>query len=374
MRTLITLLILSLTFTFTFAQTPITDEVTGVQYTVEEYINANFPVGMVFTSDGTLFYNEKTTGNVRMVLPDGTRQLTPVINLPTDALQERGMLGIALDPNFDDNQMMYVVHTRVGTVSDFPANTLVRFRVEDGQAVDVEELLSLPITNGELRHNGGNVHFDNEGYLYLSIGDYGDASNSQNLDTLQGAIHRFEVTDEGLQPAPDNPFDDNSIFAYGLRNPFDFTFDPISNLLFATEVGPSCDDELNLILAGFNYGWDEDYECVGTDFISGLRLYAPPLLSFNPVEAPTGVIVYNHPAIPEWQGDLFFCNWTFGDLRRVVLDESRTKIESVHDIDLGGATCRIDLVVGIDGGLYFGTVGDGTGAIMRLMPITDNDE
>lgn len=357
------------------AQRTLTDDETDVRYRVETYAPANFPVGMVFAPDGSLFYNEKITGNVRRIAPDGVTQRTPVISLPTNALQERGMLGITLDPAFEDNSLIYVMHTREGTARDYPANTLVRFRYEAGRGHDLETLWSVPITTGQLLHNGGNVHFDAQGYLFVSLGDYGEAAYAQDTSTPQGGIHRFIVTDEGLQPAPGNPFgDDNSLYAYGLRNPFDFTFDPLGGRLFVSEVGPSCDDEINLILPGFNYGWGPDYQCVGLDLIPGLPLYARPLLSFTPVEAPTGIVFYDHPAIPAWQGDLFFCNWNFGDLRRVVLDETRTRVEAVYDINLGGVMCRIDLVVGPDGALYFGTVGEGGGAIMRLVPLNDASE
>lgn len=351
------------------AQSPLIDDTTGTRYIVEEYVRANFPVGMVFAPDGRLFYNEKLTGNLRVVSADGVLQPQPVVTLPTSSLQERGMLGLALSPDFANDQLVYVVHTLEGTARDFPANRLVRFTVDaQNVAGELEELWRLPIENGLLLHNGGNVHFDNDGYLYLSIGDYGEAANAQDLSTPQGAIHRFEVTNEGLVAAQDNPFEESSIYAYGLRNPFDFTFDPLMSRLFATESGPTCDDEVNVIMPGFNYGWGVDYECVGKGFISGLDLYASPMLSYSPPIAPTGITVYDGEAFPEWYGDLFFCDWNFSTLYRVVLDETRSRALSDQALDLGGAGCRIDLVVGPDGALYFGTVGDGGGAIMRLRP------
>src|SRR5690349_16620116 len=79
---------------------------TNILYRVERYALANFPVGMVFAPDGRLFYNEKTTGNVRVITAEGKTLPDPVISLPTDALQERGMLGIALDPDFVNNNLM----------------------------------------------------------------------------------------------------------------------------------------------------------------------------------------------------------------------------------------------------------------------------
>lgn len=370
--------LLLLTILPTAAQEPavtFTDAPTDTTYTVEPYVaQANFPVGMAFAPDGRLFYNEKVTGNVRVVTPDGELLREPVINLPTDALQERGMLGIAVAPDFETSQQLYVVHTLPGTARDYAANRLVRFTVgEDNIATDeAEELMRVPIETGYLLHNGGNVHFDDDGHLYLSLGDYGEAAYAQDLTTPHGAIHRFSVTDDGLVPAEGNPFgDDNSIYAYGLRNPFDFTIDPNSKLLYASESGPTCDDEINAIIAGFNYGWGEGYECAGEDFIPGLDRYAPPMLTYTPPIAPTGIVVYEGEAFPQWQGDLFFCDWVQGRLQRVDLNEGRTQAEAIHEIDLGEADCRIDLTIGNDGALYFGTVGNDSGVIYRLAPAAD---
>lgn len=285
------------------------------------------------------------------------------------------MLGITIDPAFAENGYVYVVHTRVGDARNYPTNTLVRFTLVDGEAQDVRTLARYPITTGELLHNGGNVHFSPDGHLFLSLGDFGKPANAQDLSVPQGKLLRFRLTDDGtLLPAVGNPYgDDNPAYAIGLRNPFDFTFDPVTGNLFSAEVGPSCDDEINLILPGFNYGWDEGYQCSGRAVLAQYRLYMPPLLTFTPVIAPTGIAFYVGDSFPMWQNDLFFCDWNFGELRRVVLNEARTGVESVHLIPLGTAKCKLDLVVGADGALYFGTVGEGGGAIMRLRPYEDGE-
>lgn len=368
----ITLFLLLLPIMSLQAQTPtFVDDETGTEYTIETYQTANFPVGMVFAPDGRLFYNEKTTGNVRVILADGTQQLEPVVTLETDALQERGMLGITLSPDFETDNTLYVVHTLIGDARNFPANRLVRFAIDENNiAGEVEELMRVPIETGELLHNGGHVYFDEDGYLYWTIGDYGDDSNAQDLETPQGAIHRFQLDEDGLSIPNDNPFENNSIYAYGFRNPFDFAFDTLSDVIFVGEVGPNCDDEINAVQAGSNHGWRENYDCVGVDGIVDVENYVPPMLSYSePVIAPTGIIVYDGEAFPEWQGDLFFCNWSFGNLYRAELDESRTQVEAIHEIDLGEATCKLDLVIAPDGSLYFGTVGGGGGMIMHLRPV-----
>jgi glucose/arabinose dehydrogenase len=198
------------------------------------------------------------------------------------------------------------------------------------------------------------------------LGDYGDASNAQKLDVPQGKIHRFEVTTDGLKPAPGNPFPFSSIYVFGLRNTFDFTIDPISGSLFGTENGFHCDDEVNLLLPGKNYGWSENYgtDCFGTDPVD-VPDYMPPLLSYTPTIAPTGIMVYDGSAFPEWGGQLFFCAFNTGKITRVVLDETRTKVVSSAIVELAkDQGCRTDIAVAPDGNIYFGDLS----AIYRLVP------
>ena len=343
----------------------------GTRYRVEPFLTANFPVGLAFTPDGELFYNEKTTGNVRYVRADGTRQIEPVISLAVDALQERGLQAIALDPHYETNRHIWVFYTAQGTSRDYPANKVLRFQFEDGIGTNPVEFLSLPIDTGHLLHNGGGLQFDDEGYLYVGVGDYGDASRPQDLTLPHGKIHRFAIQDDRLVIPDDNPFEGSSIYAYGLRNPFDYAFDPLSGRLFATENGDDCDDELNLILPGFNYGYREHYECAGTRFIVGLGRYLPPLLSYTPTIAPAGIAFYDHPALPQWRNDLFFCSWNDGVLHHVRLAAGRNRVEFDRQIELGAVRCRIDVAVSPSGAIYFGTVGGGTGAIYRLLPLHD---
>lgn len=346
----------------------------GITYTVERYVMANYPVALAFAPDGRLFYTEKTTGNVRVVSADGVTQREPVITLPTDSLAERGMLGLALDPAYAENGYIWVVHTAPGTTRDFPANNLVRFREQDGVGSDPEIMLSIPITEGTLIHNGGNIRFDADGLLYLSVGDYERAANSQDLSVPQGKIHRFAVTDDGLVPAPGNPFEDNSIYAYGFRNPWDFAIHPQTGFIYATENGQHCDDEINLVLRGFNYGAGPGYVCGGTAAGIDLTRHLKPLLAFTPTQAPTGIVIYDHPAVPQWQGKVFFCVWNDGypSLRMLTLNAAGNSVEQVDEINLGAGRCRIGITVGPEGGLYFSTVGSEGGAIYRLLPRTQN--
>lgn len=325
--------------------------------------NAQFPVALAFAPDGTLFYTEKETGRVRLVTPEGELQRDPVITLPTDAFVERGLLGITVDPHYEENNFVWVYHTQPNTVEPpYPINKIVRFEVVDGVGQNPVDMLSVPVVTRVGHHMGGNLHFGPDGLLYVSIGDYGDASFAQDIQAIPGRIHRFAVENDTLVPAPGNPFANNSTYAYGLRNSFDFDFDPFSDgSIFATENGPTCDDEINLIFPGGNYGWRPDYPCDDNDPQAGSR-FVYPLLHFTPTEAPTGIIIYDGKKFPEWEGSLFFCGWNRGIMRRAELDDSRTRFEKVEIFDLRDHTCSTDIEVAPDGSIYF-TSG---GAIHRI--------
>lgn len=318
-------------------------------YRIEFVTGANFPVAMAFAPDGRLFYTEKETGRVRVVSADGERQREPVIEVPTDAFIERGLLGITLDPNYTENGYIWIYHTQPNTIEPpYPINKVVRFREENGIGTDPIDMLAVPVVTREGHHNGGNLRFDETGYLYVSIGDYGDANFAQEITAMPGRIHRFAVVDDALVPAPDNPFEENSTLAYGLRNPFDFDFDLNGIDLIASENGPTCDDEINLIIPGGNYGWQPNYDCNAT---SGR--FVSPIISYTPTEALTGVLVYDGEMFPEWYGDVFYCGWNRGRMWRGTFDEQRTRFADTHVMDLDGEICSTDVEIHPDGSIYF---------------------
>jgi glucose/arabinose dehydrogenase len=215
-------------------------------------------------------------------------------------------------------------------------------------------MLDVPLTTNNLWHQGGNIHFGPDGMLYLAIGEYYQPQLAQDVNASPGKINRFQVQGDTLVPAPDNPFAGSAAFAYGLRNPFDFDFDPYASAfqIFATDNGPDCDDELNLILEGGNYGWRPGFPCDdGSPQNTGLYLY--PLWHITPTEAPTGVAVYTGTQIPQWEGNVFFCMWLTGRMRRGILDPSRSRFVGVRDVELQGQTCNIEVESGPDGAIYF---------------------
>lgn len=344
------------TTTVTPTTTPTLDPDLPANYRIEKVVDASWPIAIDWTSDGRMFFTERFTGYLRMVNSDGTLQANPVWTFPVSTEGERGLLGVAVSPDYNQTGYIYVYYTRVaGDGYNVPTNRIVRLTESGGSASDPLVMLDVPLTTNNLWHQGGNIHFGPDGMLYLAIGEYYQPALAQDVNAIPGKINRFQVVGDTLVAAPDNPFPGSAAFAYGLRNPFDFDFDPYTTShlqIFATDNGPDCDDELNLILAGGNYGWRLGYPCDdNAPRDSGTYIY--PLWHTTPTEAPTGVAVYTGHHIPQWHSQVFFCMWNTGKMRRVILDPTRSYVLGVREVDLKGQTCNIEVENGPDGTLYF---------------------
>lgn len=348
-------------------QNPIAEELplaAGVDVVLE---NMHTPVTVVVAPDGRIFYTEKDSGNVRVAI-DGAIQEEPVLNLPVGAHGEQGMLGLALDPGFEENHHIWISHTLPANANDGEKiNRVMRFTEVNNKATDVQVAYESPNSSGDGTHNLNNLVFAPDGMLYITIGDDSQAFLSQNLGDPRGKIHRFFPTIP-LSVPDDNPFYDgdgpneDSIYVRGLRNAFDFVLDPLSEDLrfFATENGPNCDDEVNLILPGYNYGWDDAYFCEDPQRYREEINTIPPMLVWEETNAPTGIIVYTGDDFPEWYGDVFFCTYD-GILHHLKLNESRDAVRMHKWIP--GMFCQTDVLNGPDGSLYFlegGGYTDGT--------------
>jgi len=325
---------------------------TPVAFRVETFRSGlDFPVTMAFAPDGRLFFNELDTGNVR-IIENGQLLPTPFATLPVETSGERGLLGLAFDPNFATNRFVYVFYSDRNLANQ----RLLRFTdvANNGtnQTVIVDNLPSTSV------HNGGNIGFGRDGKLYVTIGDNTDAANSQNPDLVSGKILRYNL--DGTIPA-DNPFGFNrAAFNLGLRNSFDFTFHPATGTIYASENGPNCDDEINRIVLGGNYGWRPSYPCGDTDpnFIQPLTRFTPPI-------APTGVMFYTGTVFPQFQNSLFLVDFNSGRVRRFVVDENNQgRIVSSEVVVDGGLGQLLDIVPGPDGFIYFSS----TSAIHRIVP------
>jgi glucose/arabinose dehydrogenase len=168
------------------------------------------------------------------------------------------MLGIALHPDYPDEPFVYVYATR--DVDGDLRNQILRFEDDGGTGTAQTVIFSSPASTSPY-HNGGRIAFGPDGMLYAIVGDGHDASNAQDRsDNDRGKIIR--IAPDGDVPAT-NPFDDR-VWAFGIRNSFGFAFDPETGRLWETENGPACNDEVNRIRKGRNYGWGPSATCEGT--------------------------------------------------------------------------------------------------------------
>ena len=210
---------------------------------------------MEIAPDGRIFVCQQ--GGSLRVIKDGALLSTPFLTLSVDASGERGLLGIAFDPNFASNNFIYVYYT----VSTSPRhNRVSRFTANGDVAVSGSETVLLDLDNltSATNHNGGAIHFGPDGKLYIAVGENATASNAQTLNNRLGKILR--INSDGTPPA-DNPFfnqatgNNRSIWALGLRNPFTFAFQPGTGRMFINDVGEASWEEINDGIAGSNYGW-----------------------------------------------------------------------------------------------------------------------
>lgn len=325
--------------------------------------DAAFPIAMAIAPDGRIFYTEKATGRVR-VIKNAALLPTPFVQVSTNSFNERGLLGITLHPDFANNGFVYVYYTLAGDAAlGAEANRVARF-VADGDVAAPGEtpIIDLPVS-AATNHNGGNIRFGPDGKLYITIGELADAPTAQDLGKLQGKILR--LNDDGTVPA-DNPMPGSAIYAYGVRNSFDFTFDPVSEEIFATENGPESDDEINRILAGGNYGWPNVVgyaDGAEKTFADANPNYYDPLIAINPVTAPTG-IDFSPNTLFGKAFTLYFGEYKTGRIYAVELNDARDASTSQAQFAAGIPGGITDVQFAPDGSMYILT-GE---AIWRVTP------
>jgi len=320
------------------------------------------PTSMDFAPDGRLFVCLQ--GGQLRVIKNGSLLPTPFVSLTVNSSGERGLLGVAFDPNFATNNFVYVYYT-----APTPSihNRVSRFTANGDVAVAGSELVLLDLENlSATNHNGGAIHFGPDGKLYVAVGENAVPSNSQTLTNRLGKVLR--INSDGSIPS-DNPFFNTatgvnrSIWALGLRNPFTFAFQPGTGRLFINDVGQNAWEEINDGIAGSNYGWST---CEGfcTPPNSNFR---DPLFQYgHGSTSTTGCAIvgggfYNPATIQfpaSYVGKYFFADLCTGWIR--VFDPTNN---TAADFGSGVAT-PVDLKVGSDGSLYYLAIG--SSAVFRI--------
>ena len=321
------------------------------------------PTAMDLAPDGRLFVCVQD-GQLR-VIENGTLLATPFVTLTVDSNGDRGLLGIAFDPDFASNQFVYVYYTVPGSPAH---NRVSRFTANGNVAVAGSETVILDLDNLSTydSHNGGAIHFGPDGKLYIAVGENGNPANSQTVANLLGKMLR--INSDGTIPS-DNPTTfpgidgsptgiNRAIWAVGLRNPFTFAFQPGTGRMFINDVGEHTWEEINDGIAGSNYGWNL---CEGfcsppnANFRDPLFEYGHGI-SDNGGCAIIGGAFYN-PAVNQfpasYTGKYFYTDFCNGWIR--LMDPSVNTSTAFAT----GITYPVDLKVGPDGSLYYLAEGNG---------------
>ncbi|HEX8136527.1 MAG TPA: PQQ-dependent sugar dehydrogenase, partial [Pyrinomonadaceae bacterium] len=320
------------------------------------------PTAMALAPDGRIFVCQQT-GQLR-VIKNGALLPAPFLTVNVDSQGERGLLGVAFDPNFVNNNFIYIYYT-----ATTPAvhNRVSRFTAtaNGDVAVPGSEFVLLELNNlGATNHNGGAMHFGPDGKLYVAVGENANGANSQTLNNLLGKILR--LNSDGSIPS-DNPFfnsatgNNRAIWALGLRNPYTFAFQPGTGRMFINDVGEVTTEEINDGIAGSNYGWPTcEGVCANPSFRNPLFTYGHGFSSTTGC-AITGGAFYN-PAVVQfpasYTGKYFFADFCSGWIR--LLDPSNN---TATDFATGIAN-PVDLLVAPDGSLYY--LARGAGSVFRV--------
>ena len=284
------------------------------------------PLGIVSAGDSRLFIVQKTG---RIMIYDGTRVLTtPFLDIHTrlssDSVGdgEHGLLGLAFDPI--NTQFFYVDYTNlVGDIA------IERYAIsDDPNFADPDSatvVLRIPHP-GSNQHNGGQLQFGPDGYLYISVGDGGfigdPFGNSQNLSVLLGKILRIDVSTLPYTIPPSNPFD-NEIWAFGLRNPWRFSFDRLTGDMFIADVGQNDFEEVDFQAAGTvggqNYGWHlmEGDHCFNPSSDCEQDSFVMPVIEYGHVAGAcsiTGGYRYRGARYPRLTGIYFYGDYCTGTI------------------------------------------------------------
>ena len=322
------------------------------------------PWELMFAPDGRLFFTQRP--GVVSFIENGETKVWLQLDSVVAEIGESGLLGIALHPNFSENKYVYIGYTYAETKYPLKlVNKLVRYREDAATKTPVFDKVIMDGITGNYVHNSGPLEFGPDGKLFWAVGEAFSPDLAQDMEVLNGKILR--MNDDGSLP-DDNPMQGSYIYSLGHRNPQGLAFHPETGSLWATEHGPSeeqgcCNDEINMIKPGANYGWPM---IRGSQTQAGLE--TPVYHSGDTTTwAPTGGVFITQG---DWKGSLVFTGLRGQALYRAVFDPANAnaiiEVERYLYQDLGRLR---NVIEGPDGKLYIAVSNqDGRGD-----PTTEDD-
>lgn len=349
---------------------------TPVNFTVEaEKVVSGTGIGwgIAFLPDGDMLVTEKSGTLFRISDGEIVAEITEGIPSDLDVNGQGGFLDIELHPDYEDNGWIYFSYSSSAGEGEGSNTAIMRAQLNNDALTNSEVLYKAEPNSSRGQHYGSRIVFDDEGYLFFSIGDRGNRDVlPQDITMDGGKIYR--LNDDGSIPS-DNPFvgEDGAkeaVYSYGHRNPQGMALNPQSGMIWANEHGPRGGDEVNIVEPGNNYGWpviSYGINYNGTEFAEDTARAGmeQPVLYWDPSIAPAGMTFVTSDVYPGWEGDLLVASLKFSYIAHLdvegdeILDETRL-VEGVG---------RIRAVEeGPDGYIYFTAEGDG---VYRLVPSTE---
>ena len=328
----------------------------------------NIPWGFVFLPDDSMLITEK---NGKLIHFKDEKKIE-ISGLPRiKVLGQGGLLDIELHPNYTSQRWIYISYVSSDELGEGANTTIMRCKLENNSLVEKQVLYKTSTNSESGIHFGSRIAFDNDGYLYFSVGDRGNREeNPQDINRDGGKVYR--LYDDGVMPE-DNPFikDENAktaIYSYGHRNSQGMARHPKTGKIWTHEHGPKGGDEINIINKGKNYGWPKICYCTNYDGTTltehtSLPGMEQPLHYWTPSIAPSGMAFVTSDIYPGWKENLLVGSLKFQYISRCVLENNKVIKEEKILEDVG----RIrSIEQGNDGYIYVGVENVG---IVKIVPL-----
>lgn len=327
----------------------------------------SIPWGFVFLPDKSMLINEKEGKMIHF--KDGKK-----INIEgVPEIYNRGqggLLDIALHPKYEENGWLYITYASSEGEGDGGHTALMRAKLKDNKLLEKQVLYKATPNTTKGQHFGSRIVFDNDGYLYFTIGERGERDvNPQDITRDGGKVYR--LNDDGTIPT-DNPFYNvpnakKAIYTYGNRNPQGMVLNPTTGEVWTHEHGPRGGDEINIVKKGANYGWpviSYGINYSGTKFTdkTAQKGMEQPLHYWVPSIAPSGMAFISSDNYPGWKGDLLVGSLKFEYVDKCVLKDAKV-VKEERLLDGLGRVRTIN--EGPDGYIYVGIENLG---IVKLLP------
>ena len=327
----------------------------------------SIPWGFVFLPDNSMLINEKEG---KMIHYKDGKKIT-IEDVPKVYNRgQGGLLDIALHPNYKENGWIYITYASSEGEGEGGNTALMRVKLKDNKLIDKQLLYKATPNTTRGQHFGSRIVFDNQGYLYFTIGERGEEFvNPQDITRDGGKVYRLH--DDGTIPK-DNPFVNEpnakkAIYTFGNRNPQGMVLHPETGEVWTHEHGPRGGDEINIIKAGANYGWPVityGINYIGTKITDETARpgMEQPLHYWDPSIAPSGMAFISSDKYPGWKGDLLVGSLKFQYVDKCVLKDGKV-IKEERLLDGLGRVRTIHQ--GPDGFIYVGIENLG---IVKLLP------